>query len=734
MTADNPYDQFDSSGGGGNPYDQFTQEAPVQTKQSSEGTANEDNQGFLPAMARGFKSRGIGMGQLLNDIGVGQHIGLPPNEAYSDYAAKLEKEGQGTGVTGAVGEMAGDPLSYVPIGGPSGAGAKALLKTAGKFGALGGASSLAAPTGDDRGLLDRAANSAAGAGLSSVVGPAAGFLAKGTGKIGQWAANKTGLSDAIDRALSKFGKSSSGGDLYQLAQQVGLPTEGKTGEEIYNAMQDWRAKNVQDAAAGISSGSYTPVGGNSSISENYYNDLQNANDLYSGARFHGEGKTVVANGLQNQLNQAIDSLGGKQFRSPSEEATLGRLQDIQNNLGKAPKPYNVAMETGSTSPTTSFSQARANVPPTAKVQPLDEIGYNDLLDLKQAMNEGYNPSRFAKKGDRPMARLFKNVQDSLAKAGEQDPEFGQALHNADTFWGDEIAPTYHNDTIKKFWTPDDYHEHLQSHGFTTQEPTADLQNRAGNTLNNIKTPADLQAVAAAMPRDQANDLMAAKFKQIMDDSGLNAEKISDNYDLLKRITKNPVVDNIKAVSDELNKRGIGDSAKFYDQDDNGRLTNGISSLMNAYYNRPVSAFKDLARFVGKDAVTGVSKRLVDFQKAIGSGKPSQNVLKAPIEAAGAQTAKQTAIGTGDEEQYRDIPHITIHPSDMPQINVPTMDQPPPYADGGAVSYSPVEWSALVRKHGKSNGIKMSDRLTPSKVEKMDEAVKNHKPPKTKYRG
>lgn len=91
------------------------------------------------AIMRGAAERMLGAEELINNIGIGKHIGLPENAIIEDASKELQQQGRDTGVTGFLGEMAGDPLSW--MGGGEYAAAKGALQTAkvgGKYGAIAG--------------------------------------------------------------------------------------------------------------------------------------------------------------------------------------------------------------------------------------------------------------------------------------------------------------------------------------------------------------------------------------------------------------------------------------------------------------------------------------------------------------------------------------------------------------------------------------------------------------------
>lgn len=612
----------------------------------------------------------------------------PENTQALDVASKqLNDQGKGTGLAGWGGETMGNPWTYVPLG-EVGTGIKGAVNLGTKLGLIGSGSAATAPSENDQGLGDRAANAGESGVLSSMIGPAAHYLGKGVGSIGQWASNKSGFSQLVSDIGTKlktisprvFGQPSTGTDLYEMAQKAGLPTEGKSAEQIYTDLQKWHGANVEKAANSVGNG-FDPLNGMADISQNYNAERQQSDEFYNQARFHGEGKTVEVNGLQNQLSGAINQLAGKQFRTASEDSALSKLMQKQQDLGWAPPPKTATIQTGTTQPATE-AQLAANPQPTTKYQEINKIGYNDLVDMKQALNEGFNPSKFASKGDRPMANLFNNVKDALGRAAEQDKDpvtgaspFGDALYTADRHYSDDLAPTYLNDTLKKFWTPDDHTDYMTSQGWSRRAPNVDTTGRADKMLDNIKTPSDLQAVTQAMSPEQAANLSATWFKKTMFDAGLDGNQIGEHYDTLKYALQgnkpaSELLDNIKTGVDAMNARGIGDKARFFDENNPDIMKNAVMGAVALKAGRPLYALNSILNVLDKKQGTAIQKRIKGFAGDINAGAPSTKVLDPAINALANQSGKQTAIGLGQSMNQ---------PDEVPQTIVA------PYARGGRVN-------------------------------------------------
>lgn len=690
------------------------------SSQPSPQPNTQQKPGVWEGVKRGAQQFDIGSRQLSSDLleAVGIPVDPSAKQALNQGAQTLNKQGEGTGLAGWAGETLGSPSTYIP-GGSLGKGAKAVAKGLTQLGLIGAESAATAPSEDDQGLAQRGVNSAEAGGLSASLGPVAHYAAKGIGSVGKWASDKTGLSDLITNIGEKLGAKPTGSDIYEMAKQTGIPTDGKSAEQIYNDLQNWHSENVDKAASYISpptqqntnsyipkgvipkDDSYDPLKGMADISQNYGATRQQSNDLYNQARFHGEGKTVEVNGLQNQLSGAVNYLNNKQFRTASEDAALSRLQEVQNNLGTAPPSRTATIETGTTEPTTGFFQSRMNKPQTTTYQPIEMIGYNNLVDLKQALNEGFNGSKFAGKGDRPIAGLFNNVKDALGRAAEQDKDpatgfspFGDALNTADRHYSDELAPTYLNDTLSKFWKPEDHYDYITSQGWSRRAPNVDTSERANKMMDGINSPEKLQALTQAMSPPQASELSAQWFKNTMDKAGLDGDEISKNYDTLRSAAQGnkpalQLLDNIKTGVDAMNARGIGDNARFFDQSNPDIMKNAVLGAAAIKAGRPLYALKSILNVLNKRQGTAVERRINGFASDINAGAPSNELLTPAVNAIGTQAGKQTAIQLG-EHQNQPSAHIDIN---RPNSIGGVPNQYPPYARGGRVN-----------KYGKAVGI------------------------------
>lgn len=92
-----------------------TQDTIDQTREETYKAANEPKgffEGLGEGMVRGGKQRALGIAQVLSD----PFISNDTRTALEEQARQYELQGKGTGASGFIGEVLGDPLTYAPIG------------------------------------------------------------------------------------------------------------------------------------------------------------------------------------------------------------------------------------------------------------------------------------------------------------------------------------------------------------------------------------------------------------------------------------------------------------------------------------------------------------------------------------------------------------------------------------------------------------------------------------------
>lgn len=147
---------------------------PVDKSSETEKINNQENSGFGQGLLRGAAERVLGTGQLLNDVGIGQHIGIPSNVDLSGAVNQSKLEGKETGLAGTAGEILGDPLNYIPMGEAAPLakiGIGDMAKIGAKYSAVSGAT---AGEQSDTGLTNRALNTVGSTATGAILGPMMG--------------------------------------------------------------------------------------------------------------------------------------------------------------------------------------------------------------------------------------------------------------------------------------------------------------------------------------------------------------------------------------------------------------------------------------------------------------------------------------------------------------------------------------------------------------------------------
>lgn len=192
--------------------------------------------GAYTAMAK----RGIGLMQTLDDVTGGRFFDDSERSVIPEVLKQLDAENAGTGAGGFIGELAGDPTTYLAaFGGPVMGGAM-----------MGGISSMTAPNKEaeapvgDR-LKKRAVNTAIGTG----VGAGAGYIVpKGMDKL-------TGLAVGItDRVLTMLGSSKAADRIVYRNYAEKLLSDGLNEEQVTKKLIEAKASGL-DPTLGEATGS-----------------------------------------------------------------------------------------------------------------------------------------------------------------------------------------------------------------------------------------------------------------------------------------------------------------------------------------------------------------------------------------------------------------------------------------------------------------------------------------------
>lgn len=102
---------------------------------------------FIEGIGRGALKRGVGIDQAIYDALPEGMVSDKTKQDATAMATQLKAQDKGTGAAGTLGEIAGDPLSYVPIG-EAGKGIAGLVELSGKLGGLGVVGGATAPVAE----------------------------------------------------------------------------------------------------------------------------------------------------------------------------------------------------------------------------------------------------------------------------------------------------------------------------------------------------------------------------------------------------------------------------------------------------------------------------------------------------------------------------------------------------------------------------------------------------------
>lgn len=246
---------------------------------------------------------------------------------------------------------------------------------------------------------------------------------------------------------------------------------------------------------------------NQGISKAYHKANTKAEELYSVQKNLGEGETTTANDISEPLSKTIADLEQSTI-TPQQSSTLRRLKAIQEKYFTSP-------DTGET--VSGMSVAGETVAPKAK-----EIEFNDLVELKQALNEGFKSNDFTKSSDIPLVKLNNAIKGKINSLKDTHPDFVQAGKTADEFYGNEVARKFKdNSELDTLWQPEDYYawketiENPNARGHTDATLT-----RAGKFLDSLNSGDEgrVSALINALPKEDA--------VQLLHDAILHAKKVT----------------------------------------------------------------------------------------------------------------------------------------------------------------------------------------------------------------
>lgn len=595
----------------------------------------------------GLRERGIGIDQVLNHMDVGQYVpfysdgkikmGLPSNKELAEEEKNLEKQ-EGGGVSGWVARQIGDPVSY--MGGPEKAGiaAKGAIQS-------GVSSLLGASKNPDQTIGQRARGAAAAVPLGFASGKAFGYaggkLAEKIGTTGN-VKNVTPTTDApgvlgwikntlMDKKTPTMTKDVE--SLGNAAKKVGLEITGKEPKQIYQELKDWYSKSISDIALsqskGIVAGNTHPIGVNFAVSETYDKSRQGVTQLYNEASKIGEGQQVEVEGLKQNLGSLIAEMKAKapvRGIDPKHDATLDRMEDLYDEIGKSSKP--------------TLNEMLGHT-----IKEPETVSANWLSDLKQTLNQYHVAAPERTRKDLPYTRLGGKVREAI---GKTSPEFQAALGKADSAHT-EVERVFGNKTLGKFWKPED-HDAFKLVTGRGGNLNVDTAARASQMLDNIKSSSDLDALRESLPKEYYDSVRSAKFYQLMNKAGLDANAIDKDYDLIvKSLADDPsavhAVDAIKTVVEQMNARNIKNIAPGAFQKTDSLIDRSMRYLIG---HTPFGAkVKAINAVVGSSARKQTSPeaqtRVLNYAKDLSKSKPQPVYSAGPV-AKGLAVPVQTSIG------------------------------------------------------------------------------------------
>lgn len=288
----------------------------AQKHHESQSPAKPDLEPKFNALERGAADRMLGVEELVNNLGVGKHIGLPSNDILQgaqDISAEQSKsarqgEGMMSRAASTIGEFAGDPLSWAGGGELAGAkGAAQLAKVGGKYGAIAGATEPA------KDLKENVKNTAVGGIAGAALTPAIPGAVKAAGRTAK---------------LIGEGFSARGGDeLAEAAQSI--RTEADT---HYKTMRDLRAGITPDAVTRLTKDVSAELDKTGLWNERLHGDTMDVlRDLQSASK-----KGISLESL-DQHRRLLSAVINKNLRSNTEEvkkasAAIRAIDDVVDKL------------------------------------------------------------------------------------------------------------------------------------------------------------------------------------------------------------------------------------------------------------------------------------------------------------------------------------------------------------------------------------------------------------------
>jgi hypothetical protein len=594
----------------------------------------------------GSAQAGIGGMQLLNELGVNTmpayvdgQIKLVPvtGKKLADIQKGLEKQ-EGGGVEGWLARQAMNPINY--IAGPEklGIGLKSGLQSM--------ISSAVAPSDDPNKTIGKRAKDTL---IAGPLGFATGKVVKGVGQAGSKLLDigstktVTPSTDPVstlkwiknfvmDTPKGSFKVSKEDQSLYNAAKKIGLDIQGKEPKQIFSEIKDWYGKNINEISLaqhhGIVPGETHPIAANFAISEEYRKSNQMVNDAYKKAYEIGDKEHIQAEGIKESLDQVIAGMKAKASArglDPKFDTALDKLESLREEIGGGHTP--------------SINEALGFTPKKPDVVTASWLG-----ELKKTLNQYHVPEPLRTSKSTPYSSLGAKVREELKKTS---PEFQKQLSRADMRYTEQER-IFGNENLKKFWNGKadfDAYKLVKERGGNLN---VDTKKRAEKLLDNIKTPADIDTLKQALPRDIFDSVRSAKFYQIMSKAGLDADAIDKNHDLVIKILGNDqksiqTVDAIKTAVEQMNQRGVGNlNPAALEQKDN-LIQRSLRTVFSLATGHKLYAIKHAMEAAQAEPTGAVRQRVSDYAKDLTKAAPKKEYIPGPI-IKGVSKPLSTAVG------------------------------------------------------------------------------------------
>ncbi len=702
---------------------------------------------------RGMSKRGVGVLQLADDAtggtlsnAAGKALGVSGDDvrqAAKKAAGTLEAQGKGTGISGALEEIAGDPLMMVPL--PGLTATKVIGKIgqlAGQGAAVGGIAGATAPvaagqnradniaqgleTGAALGPIGYGAGKLAGAGVKMVARPIAGALGLNTAANAEntvltaISRDNTAISD-LPQALDQNGKPLAIADVAGPSTLNLAGTVARTPGEGQSLAYDFLSQRQQGAPSRLNQDIDTGVSG-----DNFYGTL----DKLTQQRKDAANKLYADAGKQGDFGS--DELSTLLNRKPMQEA-FQEAQKIAEATGDPAGKRFLAATPG---------QPMQQLINSDEAQLLKE-GLDGMIEREQIVDPASGLTKLSKYGMalNDLRKQFLGQVDGLNPAFKQarqqysgDTENMLALRDGrDVFNKDpeEIAKEY-----KSLENPPD------ENGVVTPS-TAQAFYKTGvaralkDKVNSGSDTADLAARINRIPENSNRLSQIFSPDEIQSlTSGLNAER--EMFGTKQRTFGGSQTSERTLAAENLNNEGAIEPVI------QGAVSGGPAGAVKAAYGK----LQQFGQGMNEPVRTQISKMLfsadpmqnqatVDaLTRRLGSNAAKQSAFEQAVQRLGQAAVSRIGMEPQDRQQSA-APTQLPDPLEassavsQPQITAPLVSRIAQAESGGnpnaknpnssatgPLQFTNGTWAQMVAKYGKQTGISLSDKSNPEAQAEM----------------